>query len=98
MTRRNGRRLVDRQCSVGTSGKGSDFPTTGTGPPYGLSSMHWLNTVVVVIIAPLFLWGVRALSRQIEKLLPEGRFKRFMMKERGIRGRPTLDSLRRGLQ
>lgn len=54
------------------------------------------NTVFVVLVTPLAIAGVQALSRELGELLPEGRFKRVMTRHRGYKA-PDRYSLRSGL-
>ena len=60
--------------------------------------MRIANTIAVVIGAPLILWGLRAITRGITRLIPEGRVKDILTKERGVNARPNLASLRGGLK
>lgn len=58
----------------------------------------YLRTVLGVSFMFVFLAFIRWVSRGIARLIPEGRFKRIMTKQRGALAPPDIDSLRGGLK
>lgn len=56
------------------------------------------NTIAVVVFTPLFLWFIRAICRGLYRLIPAGRTRDALFKERGYNARPTVESLRSGLK
>ena len=60
--------------------------------------MHVENTIALVVVTPLILWGFKVVTRWVTRLIPEGRFKDIVTSERGHQAKPNLASLRRGLK